>query len=89
MAVCLGVPSGPKNEIVAFTVLVAEGFAMDSWNRPATIQWLRKAAYSGFPCYPRFQTDPMLVPLHDHPEFARLLAELRTAWEAAGNRYVQ
>ena len=53
------------------------------------VQWLRKSAHSGFPCYPRFEADPMLQPLKNNPEFERLLAELRSAWDTARNRYIR
>jgi len=41
---------------------------------------LRKAGGLGLPNYPAFRDDPFLEPLHDHPQFLRLLADLKREW---------
>ena len=51
------------------------------------LRWLRKAADTGFTCYPWFSRDPLLQPLRGNPEFSRLLASLRGDLEAARTRY--
>jgi len=51
--------------------------------RDEAVQWLRRAARDGFPCYPRFAGDPLLGALREVAEFQALLGEL----EAAGQEY--
>jgi len=51
------------------------------------LRWLRKAADTGFTCYPWFSRDPLLQPLRSNPEFNRLLASLKGDLEAARTRY--
>jgi hypothetical protein len=48
----------------------------------AGIEWLERAAATGFPCYPWFQRDPLLDPIRQDPAFVRLMDRLRTADEA-------
>lgn len=51
-------------------------------NRPrAAVQWLRRAADDGWPCYPYFATDPNLDTIRKDSEFVALLADLRRQWE--------
>jgi len=50
-------------------------------------RWLAQAAETGLPCYPWYALDPLLRPLKGDPDFERLLAGLRTSWEAAKVRY--
>ncbi|MBI3667890.1 MAG: protein kinase [Acidobacteria bacterium] len=58
---------------------VAGSYAM--LGKPAqAIAWLRKAAGFGLPNYPLFRDDPHLQPLHDHPQFLRLMAGLKKEW---------
>jgi tetratricopeptide (TPR) repeat protein len=45
------------------------------------VQWLTKAAFQGYPSYPKFSTDQSLVPLKRHPDFGSLLARLRKDWD--------
>lgn len=45
------------------------------------VQWLTKAAYEGYPSYPRFSTDRNLAPLHGHAGFRALLEALRRDWD--------
>lgn len=47
----------------------------------AAIEWLRKAADGGFPCYPLFEHEPNLASLRAEPEFVTLINELRQRWE--------
>ena len=49
--------------------------------------WLTRAAQTGFPCYPWYEKDPLLAPLHADPEFRILLTRLRDARNAAAARY--
>jgi len=46
-------------------------------------RWLRTAADSGFPCLPFFETDPLLDPLRQQPEFPDLLQYVKSRREAA------
>jgi len=48
------------------------------------MSWLRRAADSGFPCYPWFASDPLLTPLRDDPAYQSLLKKMRrdtALWE--------
>ena len=47
----------------------------------ASLRWLKRAADTGFPCYPSFERDSLLDPLRKHPQFVELLAHLKTAHE--------
>jgi eukaryotic-like serine/threonine-protein kinase len=47
----------------------------------ATLQWLREAAESGFPCYPLFERDPNLESLRSDPRWSSLMAEIKQNWE--------
>jgi len=51
------------------------------------VSWLRRAASTGFPCYPCFERDPLLDPIRDHPSFARFLDDLRPSAEFQRARY--
>ena len=37
------------------------------------VEWLRKAAETGFPCHPWYARDPLLGPLHGHAAFEAFL----------------
>ncbi|MFL6281508.1 MAG: TPR end-of-group domain-containing protein, partial [Vicinamibacterales bacterium] len=52
----------------------------------ASLTWLERAADTGFPCYPWFQTDPLLDPVRSDPGFVRLLERLRVAHAEAHRR---
>jgi hypothetical protein len=41
-----------------------------------SVEWLERAAATGFSCYPSFARDPLLVPLQREPSFRTLLARL-------------
>jgi tetratricopeptide (TPR) repeat protein len=49
--------------------------------------WLRKAADSGFPCYPWYAGDSLLQPIHGDPAFGRLLSDLEDQLQLARTRY--
>jgi TolB-like protein len=51
------------------------------------VTWLRKAADTGFPCYPWFEKDPLLDPIRTHPGFQAFLNDLRIGYAAARARY--
>ncbi len=55
--------------------------------RGEALLWLRKAADTGFPCYPWYARDPLLQPLGGDPEFQRFMAGLQKSWETAKARY--
>jgi len=55
--------------------------------RGEALLWLRKAADTGFPCYPWYARDPLLKPLGGDSEFQRFMAGLQKSWEAAKARY--
>jgi tetratricopeptide (TPR) repeat protein len=44
-----------------------------------SLDWLERAADTGFPCYRWFTLDPLLDPVRTTPRFARLLTRLHTA----------
>jgi tetratricopeptide (TPR) repeat protein len=45
------------------------------------VQYLRRAADTGLPCYPLFQNDPNLTNLRQDPGYLALMAELKAQWE--------
>lgn len=45
------------------------------------VEWLDKAAKTGFPNYPLFNSDPYLENLKEYQEFEELLKELKEKWE--------
>ena len=56
-------------------------------DRRAAVRWLERAAATGFPCYPWYARDPLLLPLQSDSGFKRLLEELRGTTERARRRY--
>jgi eukaryotic-like serine/threonine-protein kinase len=44
------------------------------------ISLLKKAGGFGLPNYPAFRDDPFFQPLHNHPQFLRLMANLKKEW---------
>ena len=65
---------------------VGAAYAQLGQNKEALL-WLRKAADTGFPCYPWYARDPLLQPLRGDQEFQRFMAGLQTSWESAKARY--
>ena len=65
---------------------VAETYAQLG-NQAQAVQWLRRAADTGFVCYPWYARDPLLKPLRLDPAFERFEQELRKSWEAAKIRF--
>ena len=59
---------------------IASAYALLGESHPS-VQWLRRAADDGWPCYPYFAKDPNLANVRDDPEFIALLSELRAQWE--------
>jgi TolB-like protein len=49
----------------------------------AGLDWLERAAVTGFPCYPWYERDTLLDPLRRHPGFVQLLGRLRDGHEQA------
>src|SRR2546427_280826 len=45
------------------------------------VQWLRRAADDGLPCYPCFATDPDLDRIRNEPGFVAFMKELKAQWE--------
>src|SRR5262249_15871355 len=62
----------PYNLACACSLLRSEARAID---------WLKKAAAEGYPCYPRFEKDPLLQNLRNQPQFKALLSELRERFD--------
>jgi DNA-binding winged helix-turn-helix (wHTH) protein/Tfp pilus assembly protein PilF len=59
---------------------IASAYA--AMNEPeAAVQWLERAADTGFPNYLYFQTDPNLEPMRTHPKFIEFMEKLRSRWE--------
>jgi len=50
--------------------------------KPAqAIPLLRKASVTGLPNYPAFRDDPHLQSLRNHPQYLRLMGNLKGEWE--------
>jgi Flp pilus assembly protein TadD len=49
--------------------------------------WLARSIATGFPCYPWFQQDQLLRPLHNDSEYQRMMSELEKSWQATRTRY--
>jgi hypothetical protein len=43
----------------------------------ASLNWLQRAADTGFPCHPWFERDSLLAPVRGHPTYVDLLARIR------------
>ncbi len=66
------------------------GAACAQLGRPEeAVEWLRKAAETGFPCHPWYARDPLLAPLRGHRGFESLLQGLRRAQQAAETQYAR
>lgn len=63
------------------------GAALAQLGEPAAaIEWLRRAADTGFPCVVWYERDPLLGVLREEPSFRALLADLAARREAAAAR---
>jgi len=45
------------------------------------LQWLRRTAEEGWPCYPYFANDPNLANIREDPSFVAFMRELKAQWE--------
>jgi serine/threonine protein kinase/tetratricopeptide (TPR) repeat protein len=45
------------------------------------VEWLRKSAENGFPCYPLFASDPNLASLRGDADYQALMREMKADWE--------
>jgi len=59
---------------------VASVYAILRQPAPA-LQWLRRTAEEGWPCYPYFANDPHLVNIQADPGFIAFMRELKRRWE--------
>jgi hypothetical protein len=59
---------------------IASAYALLRQPGPA-VEWLRRAADDGFPCYPLFEKDPNLDNLRQDLGFMALMADLKAQWE--------
>jgi hypothetical protein len=46
------------------------------------MEWLRRAAEDGLPCYPLFAGDPYLNSLRRDPPFVAFLGRLKAQWQS-------
>jgi TolB-like protein len=82
------VQSAEAGEYVGHHVAYSIGAAYAQLGDPrAAVRWLERAAATGFPCYPWYARDPLLLPLQSDSGFRRLLDELRVTTERARRRY--
>ena len=47
----------------------------------SAVQWLRRVAESGFPCYPLFEREPFLDNVRGDPGFVAFMREQKVQWE--------
>jgi adenylate cyclase len=59
---------------------IASAYALMGNTREA-MQWLRRTAEHGLPCFPLFERDPNLDNLRADPEFQAWSAEMKSLWE--------
>src|SRR2546422_1252612 len=59
---------------------IASVYAIFRQPAPA-LQWLRRTAEEGWPCYPYFASDPNLANIRDDPGFIAFMRELKSQWE--------
>ena len=51
-------------------------------------KWVKRAAETGFPCYPWFAKDPMLDPVRDDAAMKRVMADQAADWQVRRARYL-
>jgi adenylate cyclase len=61
--------------------LIASAYALMG-NSKAAVEWLKKAAEDGFPCYPLFNKDPNLKNIRNDPSFISFMQKLKKQWES-------
>jgi eukaryotic-like serine/threonine-protein kinase len=77
-----------KEGYVDHHVAYSLGAAFAQLKQPEqAVDWLAKAAETGFPCYPWFERDPLLDPLRKDRRFQQFMAQLKESWEGARRRY--
>jgi len=59
---------------------IATAYALQGDHAKA-MEWLRRTAEDGLPCYPLFAGDPYLDSLRRDPEFVAFLGRLKAQWE--------
>jgi len=59
---------------------IASAYALLGMKKEA-LEWLRKTAEDGLPCYPLFDKDPNLNNLRGDPEFTAFMQGLRAQWD--------
>ncbi len=59
---------------------IASAYALLGQPGPA-VEWLRRAAEDGLPCYPCFATDPDLDGIRRDPGFIAFMRDLKAQWE--------
>jgi serine/threonine-protein kinase len=62
---------------------IAEAYALLG-DKDRALEFLRKTAEDGMPCYPLFQRDPHLRSLADDPRFKQFMTDLKDRWERLG-----
>jgi TolB-like protein len=62
---------------------IASAYAILRQPAPA-LQWLRRAAEEGWPCYPYFANDPNLANIRGDPDFVAFMRQLKSQWEHYG-----
>ena len=64
---------------------IAEAYALLG-DADKALEFLRRTAASGMPCYPLFRDDPHLRSLARDPRFQKFMEETRLRWEELGKK---
>lgn len=64
---------------------IAQAYALLG-ERDKALEYLRRTATEGFPCYPLFANDPNLKSLAGDPRFVHFMNETRQRWEDLAKR---
>ena len=62
---------------------IAQAYALLG-DKDRALEFLRKTAEDGMPCYPLFERDPHLRSLSSDPRFKQFMTDLRRRWERLG-----